>query len=477
VVQGVLVIDFGPESSRRVEDAARCAGARTRVVSVASLGPAISAGQRECVAVTGVRWLCAVDAEDLARVSLLREAGYRVIAHGDGSDGWPLAAQCEPLIAGAAQLLDSGAADFAEQLRVALAACIAIAREREEMRSRALAVGLSLGIVGVSVSLVDLLTSALRTAQLSDVPVLIEGETGTGKELLARALHQLDPRRREGPFIGVNCAAISPGLAESELFGHRRGAFTGADRNRKGLFRTAHGGVLFLDEIGELDLELQAKLLRVLQERRVLGVGEDREEDVDVRVIAATHRDLSDLVHSGRFRADLLFRLNAIVLQVPPLRERPEDLAPLVQHFIEKYASLYTTQPEVSAEFLSGLRRLSFEGNVRELENLMREVLLRKLDPAPLRLCDLPAPLIRHVHAAARAPDLSTVGAADPPEGTLLWLFEQHRWRYEECMGRCERLLIDAALRRAGGNQTRAARLLGVTPRTMYNKLHKRDSA
>ena len=196
-----------------------------------------------------------------------------------------------------------------------------------------------MGMVGSSTAMMRVFRSVIRFSALSDLPVLIAGETGTGKEGLARALHRLDPKRRGGPFVAVNCGAIAASLAESEFFGHRRGAFTGADRDRKGLIRSAEGGVLFLDEIGELEASLQAKLLRVLQENRVLGVGEDREIQVNVRVVAATNRDLDQLGQS-QFRVDLFHRLNVLSIQVPPLSERADDLAPLTQHFLEKYRSL-----------------------------------------------------------------------------------------------------------------------------------------
>jgi DNA-binding NtrC family response regulator len=306
---------------------------------------------------------------------------------------------------------------------------------------------------------------AVRFGPVSEVPVLIQGETGTGKELVARALHRLDPRRCGHPFVAVNCAAINPNVAESEFFGHRRGSFTGADRHRKGLIPSADGGVLFLDEVGELDLELQAKLLRVLQEGRVLGVGEDRERAVDVRIVAATNRDLLEEVRGGRFRSDLYYRLSALLIRIPALHERKDDLLPLVQHFFEKHRTLRATPLEVGADFLEALRAIRFDGNIRQLENLIRELMLQKQDGEPLHISDLPTELLRDVRQAA-AP---AAGHPDP----WLALFEQHGWQLERCTDACERMLLDAALRRTRGNQSEAARILGVTPRTIYNKLRK----
>jgi transcriptional regulator with PAS, ATPase and Fis domain len=226
---------------------------------------------------------------------------------------------------------------------------------------------------------------------LSDVPALITGETGTGKELLAHAVHQLDLKRCQGPFIALNCSAINPGLVESELFGHRRGPFTGADRDRKGFIRSAEGGVLFLDEIGERDDALQAKLLRVLQENRVLGVGEDREVAVSVRITAAMNRDLEAMVQLRRLRADLFHRLNIVAIRIPPLGERPADLKPLIKHFLEKYQHLRPACAlSVEPEFSEALTQLQLPGNARQLENLVRWALVHKDDDTALNLRDLP---------------------------------------------------------------------------------------
>ena len=189
------------------------------------------------------------------------------------------------------------------------------------------------GIVGESDAIKSAFRQALRVSSFSDLAVLITGESGTGKELMARAIHQLDPKRRRGPFVAINCGAISPGLAESEMFGHSRGAFTGADRDRKGFVRAADGGVLFLDEVGELGSDIQAKLLRVLQDHRVMSVGTDHDVGVDVRVIAATNRNLERMMEQGQFREDLFHRLNMLSVHLPPLRERVADLKPLVDNF------------------------------------------------------------------------------------------------------------------------------------------------
>ena len=214
----------------------------------------------------------------------------------------------------------------------------------------------------------------LKISPLSDLPVLINGETGTGKELIARAIHGLDPKRSRGPFVPLNCAALGTSLAESELFGHRKGAFTGASKDRRGLVRSADGGTLFLDEIGDLELGLQGALLRVLQENRVRGVGEDREDRVNVRVVAATNRELPALVEQGRFRMDLFYRLNLLTTTAPTLAERGDDIEVLVRYFVHKYGGERTLSPAPS--LLAALKAMSLPGNVRQLENLIRHAVV-----------------------------------------------------------------------------------------------------
>ncbi len=233
-------------------------------------------------------------------------------------------------------------------------------------------------IVGRSPALRQMLEQAEKVAP-GDTTVLVTGETGTGKELLARAIHNLSPRR-ERPLVVVNCGAISPGLVESELFGHEKGAFTGAVGRRIGRFEIADGGTLFLDEIGDLPLDLQVKLLRVLQEGELERVGGTRQIRVDVRVIAATHRDLEALVREGRFRADLFYRLHVFPIRTPPLRERPEDIPELVRYFVLKYAAKLGKRIEsVPRELLDGLAAYSWPGNIRELANVIeRSVILTR---------------------------------------------------------------------------------------------------
>ncbi|MFQ5492013.1 MAG: sigma 54-interacting transcriptional regulator, partial [Phycisphaerae bacterium] len=233
--------------------------------------------------------------------------------------------------------------------------------------------------VSQSRRMAEVLAQAVRAAQVADAPVLILGESGTGKQLLAEMIHRLDQKRRQHPFLTVNCAAITGTLAESALFGHIKGAFTGATQTRAGYFRSADRGTLLLDEIGELDPGIQPKLLRALQEGLILPVGSDVEQRVDVRVLAATNQPLATLVEQGKFRLDLYQRLNVLPLDIPPLRERPEDIRALVPHFVRKYVRYYGREirriDDRVYEFLAGC---GLEGNVRELENTVRRILALK---------------------------------------------------------------------------------------------------
>jgi two-component system response regulator HydG len=266
----------------------------------------------------------------------------------------------------------------------------------------------------------------------------------------------------------LNCAALTPSLAESELFGHHHGAFTGAIRDRRGLIRSAHGGVLFLDEIGDLDIDLQGKLLRVLQENRVLGVGEDREEAISVRVIAATNRDLQQMVGNNRFRADLFYRLNVLNARAPALSERPEDIPLLVAHFLERDRGARMT---ASASFIAALSQVDLSGNVRQLENLVRRAVAHAGDDRPLDLEDLPAEVWKELSSRAEAVEASASSARAPEWWPAV--LDANGWNLTRSLSACERTILQAALARMHGNQSKTARLLGVTPRSIYTKLRK----
>ncbi|MCB2187852.1 MAG: sigma-54 dependent transcriptional regulator [Deltaproteobacteria bacterium] len=286
----------------------------------------------------------------------------------------------------------------------------------------------------------------------TNATVLISGESGTGKELVAQTIHQLSGRATK-PFVAVNCGAIPAGLMESELFGHERGSFTGAVAQRRGKFETAAGGTLFLDEVGELDPSLQVKLLRVLQEKEFCRVGGERTQKAEVRVLAATNRDLKEAVEIGQFREDLYYRLNVIPLEVPPLRDRGEDLGLLLEHFLGLAATEFGRPlPAIEDEAWRALLNHNYPGNVRELRNLAERITV-SCPSGAVSLADLPP----EVATAADAPDAGRVLGELPTGGVSLRQLEKE--------------LILKTLEKAGGNKAAAARMLGVTRRFLYLRL------
>jgi transcriptional regulator with GAF, ATPase, and Fis domain len=444
-----------------------------------------------CAAVVSLRTYPLDDTGVSRLIGRLRQAGLTVIAHEQGARSWSLGRRCQVLLAGASCVLDSEEPGFSRELRRIMTESSARKTRESAEKQRTLALMKSFGIVGESDAIVMAFRQALRASGFSDVAVLITGESGTGKELMARAIHQLDPKRCAGPFLAINCAAVSSGLAESELFGHSRGAFTGADRDRKGLIRAADGGVLFLDEIGELGSDIQAKLLRVLQDHRITSVGTDQEVGVDVRVIAATNRNLDLMMERGQFRVDLFHRLNMLSVHLPPLRDRVADLKPLVDNLLAKHRSGATSEiSSVDRDFIEALAQLELPGNVRQLENIVRRAVLNKqFDAAPLGLSDFPAEIWQQLctkrqvnsgHAGV-ACQTNPAGAPRVPFAsgeliaTLLTRLDSQAWTLSRVVHHCERLLVEAALQRAQGNHSQAARVLGITPRTLYNKLRKPD--
>jgi DNA-binding NtrC family response regulator len=314
-----------------------------------------------------------------------------------------------------------------------------------------------------------LLETVIRSAQIvarTDVSVLITGETGSGKDLMAHAIHEASTRNKQ-VFVALNCAALPENLVESELFGHKRGAFTGAVEDRLGHLRSAHGGTLFLDEIAELPLAAQAKLLRFLESGEIMPVGESRNIKIDARIIAATHQDLAKLVQEGRFRNDLYYRLQVVPMEMPSLRERSGDIDMLLNRFLLHFAGEHQLpMPKLSQEARSALRRYSWPGNVRELRNLS-ERLVVLFHGRSVELGNLP----QNVSLAAQRTTSSSSythgeharGFCLPEDGIdLEWL---------------ESDIIRQALDRARGNKSRAARLLGITRDTLLYRLKKFDLA
>ena len=306
-------------------------------------------------------------------------------------------------------------------------------------------------IVGNSPALLRVLDRARLAAQ-TDADILVEAESGTGKELLARFIHQTS-RRREQPFIAVNCAAVPEALLESELFGHVRGAFTGATVAKAGKFELANQGTLLLDEIGEMPLELQPKLLRVLQEREVERVGDTRTVPVNIRIIATTNVSLQTMVEQGRFRADLYYRLNVIPLSLPPLRDRLDDIPVLGEYFAAKFAKQAgRPTPNLHPDFLNGLKRHAWPGNARELSNFMRRVVTMS-------------------HATTIGPEHLLAEFSRPP---VIKTFPSHNALQPGTPIReLERQLLETTLQLTGGNRTHAAEMLGISLRTIRNKIRE----
>jgi two-component system response regulator AtoC len=333
-----------------------------------------------------------------------------------------------------------------------------LVRENRRLRGEALPQGPLQRLRGQSEPLATLKRQIARVAPVSTT-VLITGESGTGKELVARALHELSPRAHM-PFVAVNCGAISPGLIESELFGHAKGAFTDAKQAKRGLFSEADGGTIFLDEISELPMQAQVKLLRVLQENEVRPVGESRVEKVDVRVVAATLRDPARLVERSEFREDLYFRLNVVQLKVPPLRDRRDDIPLLAREFMARFNRNFNRDPSVadlSPEAEHMLVSYAWPGNVRELENAMERAVLLAEGP-------LVTPEILPEKLWATRP-------ATPEPGLVLPSPESMQYSLKRAIDAVEAQFIRAALQKTRGNRTRAAELLEISHRALLYKL------
>lgn len=380
---------------------------------------------------------------------------------------------CQAVVSGAASFVEwtprMPVDQVAESLGQAAERYQVSLREGEDLRSRAIFD--EARIAGKSQIMAKLLFQAKRAALVSDAPVLVCGESGTGKQLLAEAIHRMDPKRRSHPFLTVNCAAITGTLAESALFGHRKGSFTGATQDRPGYFQAADKGTLLLDEISELEKPLQPKLLRVLQEGKVLPVGDDIERQVNVRVIAACNRPLPILVQTGEFRLDLYQRLNVISLTIPPLRDRPEDIPPLVQFFLRQYAAYYPHPIEgVDERVYEVLSRTIGSGNVRELENAVRQILAFKVAGRRIELSDIPPVLLEK--QAVPDPDGEIVNVLSSAVDAML---RSGRMTLAEMVEQFEAMILNEAMSRSTVTHCELAQRLGLSRRTFYHKLRKYD--
>jgi two-component system response regulator PilR (NtrC family) len=315
------------------------------------------------------------------------------------------------------------------------------------------------GIVGRAEPMLRIFELIDRVAP-TDANVMIMGESGTGKELVAAALHARS-LRKEYPFVPINCAAIPDTLIESELFGHARGAFTGAVQTKKGLFESAHQGTLFLDEVGELPLQTQSKLLRVLQERMFRRIGENEDRSIDFRLICASKRDLNREMSEGRFRDDLYFRLNVIQIVVPPLRERREDIPVLAAYFVDKFAAKHWKPiSRIDGEAMRVLLAYDYPGNVRELENLLERATI--MEGGDVISVDSLPPNVTNIVKATATSDVFGLTSL-PPEGAFL----------DTEMDLLEKKYLLKALEAAGGNRTEAAKLLNVSFRSLRYRLQK----
>jgi len=349
---------------------------------------------------------------------------------------------------------------------------LAVSEENQRLRLRLMGVGELGPIIGQSQAMRRVM-ALVEQAAPSSASVIIQGDSGTGKEIVARTIHESSPRRN-GPYVAINCAALPEGLLESELFGHERGAFTGADQRRAGCFELANGGTLLLDEITEMKPELQAKLLRVLEDRKLRRVGGSSDIALNVRVLAATNRDLGEAIHAGRLREDLYYRLNVFTIALPRLSERLDDLPVLADHFVREFARANSKQISgVDNACLEALKARAWPGNARELRNVIERAVIVSAGPL-ITIADLPAegalpPPPVQTALAPRTPETSgtihaepAAPATDDPAAGL---------PVGQPLREVERQLILKTLEMAGGNRVRAAEILGISPKTLYNKL------
>ncbi len=371
------------------------------------------------------------------------------------------------------QALNSGAFHYVRKSGASLPgdvrAAVQLAIERQSMRLQNAALIRDASarnsldnIIGES-AVMDKLKSTIRTISSTTSTILILGESGTGKELVARAVHACSPRAGNS-FVSINCGAFPETLLESELFGYVKGAFTGANQNKRGLFEMANEGSIFLDEISEMSLSMQVKLLRVLQERTIRPVGGVQETPVDVRVIAASNKDLDHMVAEGTFREDLFYRLSVIPLQVPPLRERGEDVVLLANHFLKKYAGQMGKRiREIAPESMEMLKGYDWPGNVRVLENTIERAVA--MEQTEVLRVELPGDRPKSRAAAASAGTSGPPGVVLPPDGIDL----------ERYISDIERSLLQSALRRSNGIQTKAAEVLRLSYRSFRHLMKKYD--
>ena len=435
----------------------------------------------------------------LSDLRMPRGGGMRVLEHlrTQGHDALVIMMTAYASPETAVEAMKLGAHDYLikpfqlEALRVTLNRALdhyQLKQENRKLKERIKARDRFEGLIGRSSSMRHIFELIERVAP-AKTPILIMGESGTGKEMVAKALH-VQSTRTSGPFVALNCAALPEHLLESTLFGHRRGAFTGALEHKHGLFQAAHEGTLFLDEIGEMPLGMQAKVLRALQEQKVMAVGSLKEEEVNLRIIAATNRSLLADVHAGRFREDLYYRLNVIPIHLPPLRDRPSDIPLLTEYFIDYYANEFGKQiSTIDPLVMSALTKAHFPGNVRELKNLIERAVTMATSDELLPKDFLwesmtDAVLINKETTSQRRGDRDQASIKlpqiEPINLSAMALLIQElddentdQWHIESCLEEVERSLIREALDRCAGNRTETAKYLGVSFRSLRYRLKK----
>jgi DNA-binding NtrC family response regulator len=345
-----------------------------------------------------------------------------------------------------------------------------LARENEELRRQLAFHGVLGNLIGSSQVMTNVF-QLIRQVAPTSAAVLITGESGTGKEMVARALHE-QSRRKSGPFIALNCAAIPETLIESELFGHERGAFTGAVDRRIGALESAYGGTLFLDELGEMPLAMQAKLLRVLEDFQFRRLGSRHELKADIRIIAATNRDPLKAIQAGKLREDLYYRVNVFHLELPPLRDRKEDIPLLVEAMIHSLNQKHETRvTHASPEFLAALQERNWEGNVRELRNVVERAVILA-GSGPIRLPYPPAGVRQEAISTVASPSPIPAKNRTPPPSPIEQS-EEVPVRVGMTIGEAERLLIEATFQHEGMNRTRTASILDISTKTLLTKLRQ----
>ncbi len=449
----ILLVDDDPDSLSALGDLVEAEGFETAVANDLASARAVLANRRPDAALVDYNL---PDGQGIELTEACAERGIEfVLVTGEGT----LDTAIQALRAGASDILTKPV-DIArlKLLLQTITRAGSYRREISDLRSTLRELGRFGSMVGASSAMQAVYDRVSRVAP-TDATVLITGESGTGKELVAETLHRLS-RRVHRPYVAINCGAIAASLIESELFGHERGAFTGADRQRKGVFERAHQGTLFLDEVSEMPLELQVKLLRVLESGEFTRVGGERSQTAEVRIIAASNRDLEASVAEGRFRADLLYRLRVVPIELPPLRERGEDVSVLARHFLAEFSAAEGRQKVFSPIALATFKEYTFPGNVRELRNAVEQAYILAEDEIELE--HLPTGIV------ARR-DRATNGTASSPSASN----GDISIAVPVALADVERQVILATLEALDRDKTRAANALGISLKTLYSRLRE----